>query len=322
VVGSQAQRDVTNHLCSKHSLSERKACELSRIKRSTYRYKKKEKRADNDFKDRLKKLAYRRKTFGYRRLHVLLKREGFTMNHKKFYRIYREEGLSRRRKKKKRYQERFKRPLEKPSKPNQRWAMDFVSDSLNNGSKVRMLNIVDVFTKECPAIVVSSSLPSSKVISTLDYLAETRGLPEAITVDNGPEYTSEMTINWAKERGVFLDHITPGKPTENGYIESFNGKFREECLDQNWFRNLKEAKRIVEDWRQDYNKERPHSAIGYMTPEEFARKKAIEMFTSRSQTFQQLTARPFTNSQGACELVNNLADEEIIIKKREKVYFR
>jgi putative transposase len=270
VVGSQAQRKAVSFLIQTHSLSERRACELSQAARSTYRYMW-IKTDDKLLRKRLKLLAYRRKSFGYRRLHALLKKEGFAANHKKVYRLYKEEGLSKRKKPRKRYLKRTKEPLRAAERPNQKWAMDFMSDSFGSSRKLRTLNILDVCTRECPSIEVNTSLPAAIVIRVLNRLGEDRGFPEVITVDNGPEYTSNELREWAEEHGVILEYISPGKPTENGYIESFNGKFREECLNQNWFRNLSEARLIIEEWRQDYNERRPHSSLGYKTPEEYAR---------------------------------------------------
>ena len=322
MVGPQAQRNVVNYLCEQHSLSERRACGLAKANRTTCRYQSK---VECDvIEKRLKELAGKHLAFGYRRLHALLKREGHEINHKRVYRLYKKNHLVKRRRKRKRYPVRYRRPLEKVMKPNQRWAMDFMSDSCGNGSKLRTLNIVDIFARECLGIVVGSSLPSSKVIETLEMLASERGLPEAITLDNGPEYTSKIIQQWAEEKGVHFDYITPGRPMENGYVESFNGRFREECLNQNWFRNLGEALIIIEDWREDYNTKRPHSALGYLTPKEFLQKfEAVHMFTNRSRTNEQLSARPFISSQTGCELMNNLAEEEenlITTNKVEKVY--
>lgn len=196
------------------------------------------------------------------------------MNHKRVYRLYKESGLVKRKRKRKKVINRSNHSLQQADRANQRWAMDFMSDGCENGSKLRTLNILDIFTRECPSIEVGSSLPAVRVVRTLDILAEERGLPEVITVDNGPEYTSKAIERWAIQRGVVFEYITPGRPMENGFIESFNGKFREECLDQNSFRNISEARIIIDLWRQDYNKERPHSALGYITPEEFAKNNA------------------------------------------------
>jgi putative transposase len=270
VVSPQAKRNAVSYLRSQHQLSERKACGLTVMNRTTCRYRSLKK--EEDVEKRLKELAMRKKEYGYRRIYILLKKEGYRINHKKVYRIYVKNDLSKRRKsKKKQHIVRCRRPLEKATRPNQRWAMDFMADSCSNGTKLRTLNIIDVFARECPAIVVGRSMPSSKVVAILNDLAKERGLPEAITIDNGPEYTSKVIQEWAKERGIMLDYITPGKPTENGYIESFNGKFREECLDQHMFKDVQEAAKIIESWREEYNNHRPHSSLGYLTPKEFLR---------------------------------------------------
>jgi putative transposase len=270
VVGPQAKRKVVRHICSQHGLSQRRACGLTRVHRSTYRYE--PKGPDKRLEVRLIELATAKVSYGYRRLHQLLLREGYTLNHKKVYLLYKKNGLAKRKKKKKRYKEKIKKALQKVSALNERWAMDFMSDSCSNGRKIRTLNILDLFGRECLRIEVGSSLPSRRVISVLEELELERGLPKEIIIDNGTEYTSKLMQIWAKNRGVTLCYITPGKPMENGYIESFNGKFREECLNQNWFKNISEASILIENWRQDYNKNRPHSALGYLTPYEYIEK--------------------------------------------------
>ena len=287
MVGSQARRKVVGHIKKRHKLSERRACGLTQIARSTLRYKSKDNKNLLFLRKKIIEIALPKKSYGYRRIYVLLKRKGIRVNHKKVYKIYKKEDLMKRKKKKKRLV-REKNKLEIPKALNQVWAMDFMSDSLSNGNKIRTLNIIDVFSRECISLQVDRSISSEKVISILEYLEFTRGLPEKIRVDNGPEYISKRLREWAEKRNIKLDYIQPGKPTQNAFIESFNGKFREECLDQNWFINLNDAKQIVEEWRQEYNKERPHSAIGYMTPEEFAKKElAMDLFTNKLRTIPQ-----------------------------------
>jgi len=271
VVDSQAQSAVVNHVYQQYKISERRACELIQIPRSTHRYEKVEDK-DKEIKSKLREIAFKRKAFGYRRLHILLQRKGVKINHKKTYRLYKEDRLNLRIKgKNKRYRNTERRSIEIPKRPNQKWAMDFMTDSLTNGKKLRAFNILDIFSRECPIIEIGTSMPSLKVIETLDMLALERGLPEVIKVDNGPEYTSEAIRKWANEKGITLEYISPGRPMENGHIESFNGKFREECLNQNAFRTMQEAKNIIEEWRVDYNEFRPHSALGYKAPAEFLR---------------------------------------------------
>jgi putative transposase len=217
----------------------------------------------------LKKLATERRRFGSQRLYVLLRREGKIVNHKRVERIYKQEGLSLRKRKKKRQTAALRIVLPTPTEPNKRWSMDFVSDQLSDGRKFRSLTIVDDYSREAPAIEVDTSLPGKRVTRVLNRLAETRGLPDAIVIDNGPEFSGKELDSWAHERKVKLCFIRPGKPVENAYIESFNGKFRDECLNEHWFTSLKDAQEKIEAWRKDYNKNRPHSSLGNLTPEEF-----------------------------------------------------
>ena len=248
--------------------SERRACGLVGINRSSCRYRGSG-RDDGPLKDRLRELAAERRRFGYRRLHVLLRREGWVVNHKRVYRIYREEGLSVRRRCRKRVA-RERCPTPALTGPDQRWALDFVSDALFWGRKIRMLTVVDAFTRESLAIEVDTSLSGVRVARVLDRVIGERGqAPEEIVLDNGPELTSKALDQWAYEQGVALHFIEPGKPVQNAFIESFNGRLRDECLNEHWFLSLPDARRIVEEWRIDYNRERPHSSLGNLSPEEF-----------------------------------------------------
>jgi putative transposase len=250
------------------TLSERHACGLVGISRSSARYQGVEQR-DDELRRRLRELAAERRRFGYRRLHVLLRREGHLVNHKRVYRLYREEGLSVRRRSRKRVA-RERCPMPALTGPDQRWALDFVSDALSWGRKLRMLTVVDAFTRESLAIEVDTSLSGVRVARVLDQVIARRGTtPQEIVLDNGPELTSKALDQWAYERGVQLRFIEPGKPVQNAYIESFNGRLRDECLNEHWFLNVADARRIVEQWRMDYNRERPHSALGNLAPEEF-----------------------------------------------------
>lgn len=221
--------------------------------------------------ERMKAISYERPRFGYRRVHVMLRREGLMVNHKRVYRLYRAEGLAVRRKKRKRIFMLARKPMAAGSKPNERWSMDFTWDQLADGRSFRTLNIVDDFTRESLAIEVDVSLPGQRVARVLDRLAEVHGLPKSITVDNGPEFTGRAMDAWAYQNKVTLAFITPGKPTQNAYAESFNGKFRDECLNQHWFINLRDAREKIEIWRQDYNHVRPHSSLGDIPPVEFVR---------------------------------------------------
>lgn len=249
--------------------SERRACQLAGVGRSSCRYQAL-RRDDPALRQRLKELAGERRRFGYRRLTVLLRREGWAVNPKRVYRIYAEEGLTVQRRKRKRLRAAVRQPLALPAQANQVWTMDFTHDNLARGRKFRTLNLMDGFTRESPRIEVDTSLPGLRVVRVLEQVARERGYPEAIQVDNGPEFISRVVDQWAFLHGVELHFIEPGKPTQNAHIESFNGKFRDECLNENWFLSLQEARMKIEAWRRDYNQARPHSALGYQTPQEFA----------------------------------------------------
>jgi len=221
---------------------------------------------------RLKELAEQRRRFGCHRLHVILKREGLVINHKRTERIYREEGLSLRLKKRKKKVAMLRVKLPESERINQRWSMDFVSDSLCTGRRYRALNIVDDFSRECLSIEVDTSIGGARVVNILERLLELRGLPEVITLDNGPEFTGKALDEWAYKTGVKLNFIRPGKPVENAYIKSFNGKLRDECLNQNWFVTLKDAREATEAWRIDYNEFRPHRSLGDLSPLQYVYK--------------------------------------------------
>ena len=236
---------------------------------SAYRYRPKK---DNDdaLRHRLCELAGQRKRFGSPRLHIMLKRENLVVNHKRTERIYREEGLALRRKRRRKSAAGIRIVLPMAMRPNEHWSMDFVSDSIITGQRFRALTIIDNYSRECPVIEVDTSLGGARVVNVLDRLAETRGLPEVITMDNGPEFAGKALDEWAYRKSVKLNFITPGKPVENAYAESFNGRLRDECLNTNWFLNLNHARNIIEDWRKDYNELRPHSSLKNMTPMEYA----------------------------------------------------
>ncbi len=214
-------------------------------------------------------MAEARRRFGYRRLQVLLEREGWQVNHKRVYRLYVEEKLSLRRKRD-RKRSTVRQPLPEPVAANQVWSVDFMTDALSSGRRFRTLNIVDDYTRECLAIEVDTSLGGGRVVRVLEELKQRRGLPLKIRSDNGPEFVSRAVDQWADEQGLHWHTIQPGRPMENGYVESFNGRFRDECLNENWFTDLDDARVKIADWKQDYNQRRPHSSLQYGTPEEFA----------------------------------------------------
>ncbi len=241
---------------------------------STYRYKSCRKEPEG-LRERLLELAAERPRFGYRRLHVLLVREGWAVNHKRIQRMYREEKLAVRRKRRKRVAQTARKPRVLPEGPNERWSMDFMADSLATGRGFRTLNVVDDYTRECVAIEVDTSLSGERVTRVLDQVIERRGKPQSLVMDNGPEFASRALDAWAYERGIQLDFIRPGKPIENCFVESFNGKFRDECLNQHWFTSLRDARLEIEAWRRDYNRVRPHSSLGNVPPADYAEGAAL-----------------------------------------------
>jgi putative transposase len=255
--------------------SERRSCKLVGLQRSTKRLKPVA-NDDDAMKARLKELAAQRPRFGQRRLWRLMRRSGVIINHKRVERLYREEGLQVRRRKRKRLSGRRENILAAPVRPNQIWSMDFVYDTLAAGRAFRSLTIVDNFTKLSPAIEADFSLPGTRVARVLDWLRETHGLPETIIVDNGTEFVSRALDTWAHENNVALHFIQPGKPNQNCYIESFNGRYRDEFLNQHIFNTLDQARDLIESWRDDYNRQRPHSSLGGLTPHEFTLKWMAE----------------------------------------------
>jgi putative transposase len=240
------------------------------LHRSTRRYKKR-RRDPEELVTRIRELAAERPRFGYRRIHVLLQREGRRVNRKLVYRLYKREGLGVRRRARRKMRANRPMPLLALVRPNQRWAMDFVHDWLGDGRKLRTLNVVDTYTRECLAIEVDTSLTGGRVARVLDALVEKYGVPDGITVDNGPEFISRALDKWAFEHRVTLHFIQPGKPMQNGHVESFNGRFRDECLSQSHFPTLARARVEIEMWRRDYNEIRPHSALSNRTPGEFGK---------------------------------------------------
>jgi putative transposase len=227
-------------------------------------------REEGDLRQRLRELAASPKRFGYRRLGLLLRREGVLVNDKRVYRLYREEGLSLRRRRRKRLTSEGRGPGELAAGPNQVWSLDFVSDCTATSRRLRLLTVVDTFTRESLAIEVDTSIGGERVARVLDRVIAERGArPEEIVMDNGPELTSRALDQWAYERGVRLRFIAPGKPVQNAFIESFNGRLRDECLNLNWFFGVGDARQIVEAWRPDYNQARPHGSLRGLTPEEY-----------------------------------------------------
>ena len=252
-------------------VSKVQACRLMLLGASSYWYHShpKDRRA---LLLRLKELAFTRVRYGYRRLTVLLQREGWRVGKKLIYRLYREQNLLVRTKQRKKRATQTRVPLAVATAANQRWSMDFMSERFENGSYFRVLTIIDQFSRECPLLWADVSLSGLKVVACLERLARIRGVPQAITVDNGVEFCSRAVDAWAYQAGVKLDFIRPGKPAENGFIESFNGRLRDECLNANLFFNLADAREKLEAWRQDYNTLRPHGSLGWLPPAAFAQR--------------------------------------------------
>jgi putative transposase len=250
VVGPDERREVVSFMQQEFALSERHACDLVRQPRASHRYKRR--RADPPLlSERLIALAQQRPRFGYPRLHVLLRREGFEAGRRRVYRLYREAGLKLRSKRRKRMGRALRGPLSAPGKINERWSMDFIADTLSNGRRIRALTIVDDFSKICPALEVDTSLSGERVTRALDRAIELHGKPGLLVMDNGPEFTSRALDSWAYKRGIALHWIDPGKPVQNAYVESFNGRFRDECLDVHQFATLDDARILIEEWRRD-----------------------------------------------------------------------
>jgi len=270
VVGPVARREAVGWLQTRGT-SLRRACRVTGLSTATWRYQRRPNATNIAVLARLQAHAAVRARFGYRRLHILLEREGFAVNHKRVHRLYQAAGLQVRRRRRKRLTRADRIPLPTPSQRRERWSMDFTSDTLADGRNFRTLNIVDDFTRECVAIEVDRSLPGLRVARVLDRLLAMIGLPQTIVVDNGPEFAGRTLDAWAYARGVTLRFIRPGKPIENAFVESFNGKFRDECLNEHWFVSLADAKAVIEAWRVDYNTVRPHSSLNQATPEQFAR---------------------------------------------------
>jgi len=251
-------------------ISQRRACSLVGISRASLHYRPKQPAEDAALEKRIRTLAYERRRFGYRRIHQLLRREGVAVNHKRVYRLYQAAGLAVPKRKRRKGLSLARQPLVLPEAPNQTWSMDFVMDALASGRRLKCLTVVDDFTKESLDIPVAHGLSGEQVTRVLDQIAAFRGYPAAIRTDQGPEFTGKALDQWAYRHGVEIKLIQPGKPTQNGFIESFNGRFRDECLNEHWFQDLHHARDVIAEWRRDYNERRPHSSLGYLTPSEFA----------------------------------------------------
>ncbi|MGU3422391.1 IS3 family transposase [Methylobacterium sp. D54C] len=270
------RRALVHQVQESHGVSERRGCAALGVGRSSVRYRS-TKPDQAPLRMRICDLAKSRVRYGYFRIYILLRREGWRINHKRIHRLYRDEGLSLRLKRPRRHVSAAHRERQPAAlRPNERWSMDFVSDALFDGRRLRALTVVDAFTREAQAIEVDQGIKGEQVVAVVGRLALLRGAPCAIQVDNGPEFVSKALNRWAYENGVTLDFSRPGKPTDNALVESFNGRLRDECLNANWFLSLADARSKIETWRRHYNESRPHTALGWLTPQEFALAAALQ----------------------------------------------
>jgi putative transposase len=270
MVTPAAEREAVALLKADHEMSERRACQLLDCCRMTMRYAS-VRPDDAALRERMKAIAIERRRFGYRRIHVLLRREGITVNHKRLFRLYREEKLSVRKRRGRKRALGTRAPMLVPMLPNQRWSLDFVSDQMTDGRRFRVLTVIDDCTRECLALVADTSLSGLRVARELHHIITQRGSPKMIVSDNGTEFTSNAILGWADETRVQWHYIAPGKPQQNGFIESFNGKLRDEQLNATAFTTLHQARVELATWKNDYNHQRPHSGLGWLTPSEFAK---------------------------------------------------
>jgi putative transposase len=264
------RRELVQFLRVGFRVSERRACRVIPIARASHRYQS-QARDQSALRLRLRDLAQSRVRYGYRRLHVLLQREGWQVNHKRVYRLYHLEGLSLRLKTRKKRVNGLRGPKPVATQPNECWSRDFMADRLVDGRRFRVLTLVDNVSRVSPAIVVDSSLTGERVVEALERLAADGMRPQMLSIDNGPEFISRALDAWAHRHGVQLEFSRPGKPTDNAFIEAFNSRFRDECLNLHWFESLEEARTTIEAWRVEYNTERPHGALGQQTPAAFSR---------------------------------------------------
>ena len=274
MVTPEARRIAVDHAHKEYGVSQRRACKALGVDRSSIRYA--SVRPDvGDLRIAMKKVASERRRFGYRRIHIMLERQGIVMNMKKLRRLYREEKLHVRRRGGRKRALGTRRPMLVPDRINSRWSLDFVSDAFTDGRRFRVLAVVDDYSRECLALVADTSLSGIRVVRELDALIAIRGRPEIIVSDNGTEFTSMAILSWSQTAQIDWHYIAPGKPMQNRFVESFNGRLRDECLNEILFSSLTDARRAIKDWKEDYNTQRPHSALGNITPAEFSLKMTL-----------------------------------------------
>ncbi len=270
-----ARRQAVAHLCEEHGVSQRRACAVLNVDRSSVRYHS-VRGNDDELRKAMKDVAKERRRFGYRRIHIMLQRQGWSVNQKKLRRLYREEMLQVRKRGGRKRALGTRRPMVLPNAINERWSLDFVSDAFTDGRRFRVLAVVDDYSRECLALVADTSLSGLRLTRELDAVIKHRGRPHTIVSDNGTEMTSMAILKWCQETGVDWHYIAPGKPMQNAFVESFNGSFRDECLNETLFSSLSQAKEQIKAWKEDYNTQRPHSSLGNLTPNEFAMKKVLQ----------------------------------------------
>ena len=275
MVTPDAKRDAVLHVQAAFEVSQRRACKVLAVDRSSVRYRS-IRPDDGHLREKIRSVASERRRFGYRRIHVMLQRQGIEMNQKKLRRLYREEKLQVRRRGGRKRALGTRRPMELPSRPNERWSLDFLSDAFTDGRRFRILAVVDDHTRECLALVADTSLSGIRLVRELDEVIDRRGKPKTVVSENGTEMTSMAVLRWCQETGVEWHYIAPGKPQQNGFVESFNGRFRDECLNETLFTGLSEARTAISAWKEDYNRHRPHSSLGNVTPREYASKWVLE----------------------------------------------
>ena len=266
-----AKREASAHLQTTYAVSQRRACSVLKIDRSSIRYRR-QRSDDAHLRARMREVASERRRFGYRRIHLMLKRQGIVMNLKKLRRLYREERLQVKRRGGRKRALGTRRPILLPDAPNRRWSLDFVSDAFTDGRRFRILAVVDDFTRECLTLIADTSISGRRVARELDAVICRRGTPQSCVSDNGSELTSTAILEWSQDRHIDWHYIAPGKPQQNAFIESFNARLRDELLNETLFSSLASAREALQEWKEDYNNARPHSAIGNITPREYADK--------------------------------------------------
>lgn len=270
-----AKREAVAHLCAAHQVSQRRACSVLGVDRSSVRYRSM-RPDDAELRKAMMAVAAERRRFGYRRVHVMLERQGWQVNQKKLRRLYREERLQVKKRGGRKRALGTRRPMLVPERPNERWSLDFVSDAFTNGRRFRVLAIVDDFSRECLALVADTSLSGLRVTRELTAIMARHGRPKTVVSDNGTELTSMALLRWCQETRIDWHYIAPGKPMQNAFVESFNGSFRDELLNETLFSSLAKAREKITEWEEDYNRHRPHSSLGNLTPQEFAQKSRLE----------------------------------------------